>query len=205
MNIVDNAVTVVVDTVAGDLTGVGPHIVDQVRVVVVHSGIDDGYQDVVRTGGLGPGFRGVDVGVAFTTGNWKSLSAGQRSSLNDGGSDDDGKDLLNWLRGDKSKEGTSFRTREGLLGDIVNSDPFFVGTSEDYGYSVLGGDEGTKYSAYLQAKAARSPMIYVGANDGMLHGFDAETGKESFAVVLSSLYSDFADLADVDYDHQYFV
>ncbi|QQD17026.1 hypothetical protein I6N98_11630 [Spongiibacter nanhainus] len=144
-------------------------------------------------------------GVAFTTGNWKSLSAGQRSSLNDGGSDDDGKDLLNWLRGDKSKEGTSFRTREGLLGDIVNSDPFFVGTSEDYGYSVLGGDEGTKYSAYLQAKAARSPMIYVGANDGMLHGFDAETGKESFAVVLSSLYSDFADLADVDYDHQYFV
>ncbi len=143
--------------------------------------------------------------VAFTESNWGSLTSAQQNFLRDGGSVSDGKDLLNWLRGDKSNEGNPFRQRAGLLGDIVNSDPFFVGTQENYGYSKLSGSEGTSYNAYLSSKASRTPMIYVGANDGMLHGFNAVTGVESFAFMPTSLFEILPSLAEPDYDHHYYV
>lgn len=40
------------------------------------------------------------------------------------------------------------------------------------------------YAAYLKAKAsAGRRMVYVGANDGMLHGFNATSGVEQFAYI----------------------
>jgi type IV pilus assembly protein PilY1 len=52
-------------------------------------------------------------------------------------------------------------------------------------------------------------MVYVGANDGMLHGFDAETGSEKVAYVPASVYSNELDqglhyFADVDYQHRFY-
>lgn len=178
--------------------------------------LDNVYWDSDKSGIPAPGFRTIltfvgDVGststsgVSFTTSNWNSLTLSQRTLLRNGGSENDGKALLNWMRGDDSKEGSVFRIRSNVLGDIVNSDPFFVGNTEDFGYSVLDGDEGATYRTFLQTKSARSPMIYVGANDGMLHAFNASDGTEKFAVVLSSLYDGFSDLADPDYEHRYFV
>jgi type IV pilus assembly protein PilX len=54
-----------------------------------------------------------------------------------------------YLRGDRSLEGMPFRRRSSMLGDAVHSTPVYVDTPDH--------------------RAA----IYLGANDGMLHAFDA--------------------------------
>lgn len=90
-------------------------------------------------------------------------------------------DVLDYLRGSQSQEksqGGNFRNREGLLGDIVNSSP-----------------------AYAKA----SDTLFVGANDGMLHAFDARTGQERFAYVPLGVYPYLKQLSDPDYGHKYFV
>lgn len=56
------------------------------------------------------------------------------------------------------------------LGDIVHSTPVIVGRP-DAGFDRDYGDE--TYAAYVKAKKNRRHMVYVGANDGMLHGFNA--------------------------------
>ena len=48
-------------------------------------------------------------------------------------------------------------------------------------------------------------MIYVGANDGMLHGFDAATGVEKFAYIPVSAYPKLAELTESEYEHSYIV
>lgn len=101
-----------------------------------------------------------------------------------------------------------------LLGDIVSSNPAYVGT-EDYAYDELDGAEGTSYATFRNSSAykARRPMVYVGANDGMLHGFDArgtvdppaDQGKEIVAYIPNALFSKLPQLASPTYKHAYFV
>ena len=62
--------------------------------------------------------------------------------------------------------------------------------------------------SYLQFKSQnkdRQAILYVGSNDGMLHGFNADTGVELFAYIPSVLYPRLADLVEIDYVHQYYV
>lgn len=147
--------------------------------------------------------------VSFTQSNFNSLNIFQRNALKAGGSDNDGKDILNWIRGDQSKESeTGLRIRNKILGDIINSDPFFVGSTENFGYTTLPGTEGSTYSDFINTQSGkldRRNMLYVGGNDGMLHGFDAQTGKEIFGFVPLSVYENLPELADPDYDHLYYV
>jgi hypothetical protein len=71
------------------------------------------------------------------------------------------------------------------LGDIVNSTPIVVGpppffyTFDNYAaFKIsLGITEGTK----------RDPVVYVGSNDGLLHAFDLNTGKEKWAFLPKNL------------------
>ncbi len=131
---------------------------------------------------------------------WDSLSGDQKGKLGNS-------DVLDYLRGDQSKEvrnGGSYRNRDRLLGDIVNSDPYFVGT-QNFGYEILPGTEGATYKAYLSGKASQPKMLYVGANDGMLHGFDAVTGVERLAYVPNELMAKLPQLASPGYSHQYYV
>ena len=147
----------------------------------------------------------VKKAVDFTVANWGELTASQQDELRAGGSVADGKDRLSWLRGDKSNEGSKFRERATILGDIINSDPFFVGINENFGYNKLPGLEGSSYTSFLTDKAKRTPMIYVGANDGMLHGFNASTGVEKFAYIPVSAFPKLAELTDPEYEHSYIV
>ena len=149
-------------------------------------------------------------GVAFT---WENLNATQQTALNTntGGANDSlGSDRLSWLRGDQSKEVDKpngvFRVRTRLLGDIVNSDPFFVGKS-DYGYAALADPEGSAYTTFREGSAylSRSAMLYVGGNDGMLHALDATTGVERFAYVPNAAFATLSRLTAPSYAHQYFV
>lgn len=118
-----------------------------------------------------------------------------------------GQNVLNYLRGDTSQSvasGGTFRNRSATLGDIINSNPLYLST-EDYGYSILTGAEGSSYAAFVAAKT--NPTIYVGANDGMLHAFDPATGIERFAYVPQAVYANLPSLTQTTYNssHQYFV
>lgn len=138
------------------------------------------------------------TGVQFNATQWSSLSAAEQTALQN-------TDILNYLRGDKSKEksnGGTYRNRNYILGDIVHSAPEFVGPPNlKYPDSV----EATPYSAFATKYASREPIVYVGANDGMLHGFDANTGFEKFAFVPSSVYPNLASLSSPSYTHKFFV
>ena len=122
-------------------------------------------------------------------------------------------DMVNYLRGERSKEGTTkptapFRRRSGILGDIINSTPVIASKRANYGWSSASGlttAQRTAYSDYVRTtKAARPEYVYVGANDGMLHAFD-DSGMERFAYVPNGVLSNMAWLADPNYTHRYYV
>jgi Tfp pilus tip-associated adhesin PilY1 len=108
-------------------------------------------------------------GINFTK---NALSGTQLSALSN--TYDSVDNLVKWLQGDISQDLPSGKLRNRnrkLLGDIVNSDPVYT-ADENYAYDILPGAEGGTYSNFLRnTKTVRKDMIYVGANDGMLHGF----------------------------------
>jgi len=98
----------------------------------------------------------------------------------------------------------SFRTRVSRLGDIVNSRPVFVGESNE-GWSRLPGAPGSTYSTFVDSKETTADMVYVGANDGMLHALNAANGDEEFAFVPRAVFSKLKDLTREPYNHKFFV
>lgn len=148
------------------------------------------------------------AGIAFT---WEALNNTNRALLNIAG-DNLGESRVAYLRGERGGEqrnGGVFRNRSDLLGDIINSDPVYVG-KRDYGYSSATGltqTERESYQAFLSstAIARRPPMLYVGANDGMLHGFRVADGVEQLAYIPASLLGELPQLTRPDYNHRYYV
>jgi type IV pilus assembly protein PilY1 len=114
--------------------------------------------------------------------------------------------LVNYLRGDSTYEVATkttpqlFRKRDSVLGDIVHSQPLYIGPPR---YSYL--DSG--YPEWKAAHASRKPVVVVGANDGMLHGFDASTLAEKWAYVPPMVIPYLWHLADRDYAtaHHFYV
>jgi type IV pilus assembly protein PilY1 len=114
-------------------------------------------------------------GVAFT-----SAIAGTPSTLTDG--------VIDYLRGNRAGEGTTYRTRQHLLGDIINAEPVVVTYAD--GMSV----------------------VFQAANDGMLHAIDGRVdasattrGQELWAYVPRLVHGSLHQLADPAYSHKYFV
>ncbi|GAA6150696.1 pilus assembly protein [Pseudoteredinibacter isoporae] len=132
-----------------------------------------------------------------------------------------GERLLSYLRGEHTYErgvansatilsnfNKVFRDRVGeRLGDIAHSTPEFVaGPKENYPDKIEGEESSKSYVAFAKSKQNRRKMVYVGANDGMLHGFDAENGDERFAYVPSLMFNENAAfglhyLSSVNYSH----
>ena len=95
-----------------------------------------------------------------------------------------GQQVLEYLRGSNQNEGPAtlnFRSRAsaGPLGDIVDASPKYV-AAPNMPYQDFA-DPG--YGAFAAANSTRKAMVYVAANDGMLHAFDDDTGSERFAYV----------------------
>ncbi|MGO4760986.1 pilus assembly protein [Cupriavidus sp. 2KB_3] len=139
-------------------------------------------------------------GIPF---RYTSLPTDFQTIMTTGGAD--GTKRVNWLRGDQSNEGDAsgkFRARPTtILGDIVNSSPQYVGPP-NAGYA------GNDYAEFVLSKRSRKPVLYVGANDGMMHAFsakDEDGGKELFAYVPSLVYSKLPTLTNLDYVHTYTV
>jgi len=100
---------------------------------------------------------------------------------------------IRYLRGDRaSAADLGFRERSSLLGDIVNSKLLVVGPPA----SVF---PDPSYQAFRQAQAERPELVYVGANDGMIHAFAGKDGREVFAYVPQAIYSGLANLSDPGY------
>ncbi|MDG9670393.1 PilC/PilY family type IV pilus protein [Hahella sp. CR1] len=177
------------------------------------------------------GNAGVRDGVAFKT--FADLSDTMKADLymgvdidGDGNSTndaDDAQSLLNYIRGDDANKGAAtnkYRSRSGKLGDLVNSTPVYVGVPQmDWpdNTGVANTKFGTvdkKYSSF-KSSTKRDEVLYVGANDGMLHGFNASLtntnkGKEVFAYIPEAIASTSGTaglhyLASQDYVHKFYV
>ena len=156
------------------------------------------------TGRSGQGFR------------WANLDAAQQGFLNVNPStlavDGLGSARLDYLRGSDANEGSSssaFRVRAASkLGDIVNSNPVFVGPP-DAGYA----DPTYQTFRLNPVNAFRKSLVYVAANDGMLHGFCSDAfggicptaGMEAFAYIPSMVYPELNKLTMQGYQHKYYV
>ena len=127
---------------------------------------------------------------------WDSINAEVQTALNQPApaapSDGLGQDRLNYLRGDRAKEGSVFRKRNKLLGDIINSGVVHSGAPA----TNLGGPG---YAAFYEARKGRTPAVFVGANDGMFHAFNAVNGNELFAYVPSWFAPKLSALASPGY------
>ncbi len=111
-----------------------------------------------------------------------------------------GVNIVNYLRGDRTQEGTTdgkLRERYSRQGDVVNSEIWYTGRPN--------GNYAMGYNSFVSAQKNRTPMLYVGGNDGMLHGFSAKDGNELIAYVPRGVVGGLKALTDKDYKHQYYV
>ncbi|MCP3870548.1 MAG: hypothetical protein GY703_21135 [Gammaproteobacteria bacterium] len=120
-----------------------------------------------------------------------------------------GEQRLAYLRGDRGFEqanGGLFRNRSSALGDIINSYPRVQG-HKDFGYGVLPGEEGTRYTGFRNSTVYnnRPEVVFIGTNEGKLHAFHATTGEELFAYIPESIFPELWQLTDPGYTHRYFV
>ena len=146
--------------------------------------------------------------VSGVTGNTRCSAKGDSTSTIADGNADDIKGLINFSRGTDyfdydgdcklkgervaapyiDKNGKTIFGRKNYLGDIFHSEMVVVGApsadtsftsqnQESYWRSIKG------YDAWAKSLAGREERIYVGGNDGMLHSFDSETGKEKWAFI----------------------
>lgn len=124
--------------------------------------------------------------------------------------------MIDYIRGKRTDECTVCaspkRVREAVLGDIVNSTPVFIKDNSNPGYENLAvGTPGqSTYDAYkntsADAKAKRTEgVLFIGANDGMVHGFRETDGQEIFAYVPQSVFGKLHQLASPTYQHQFYV
>ena len=117
-----------------------------------------------------------------------------------------GAPLVNFLRGYRGNEQFAtndaakfYRTRGSILGDIIDGAPAFVSAPSQF-YADSG------YASFKTANASRPPMLYVPANDGMLHALyagtsttDTQGGTEAWSVIPSSVVANMYNLADANY------
>ena len=100
-----------------------------------------------------------------------------------------GANLVNYLRGDRTYEGTEtdnskyYRQRTHVLGDIANAQVVYV-TTPSRSYADAG------YAEFKSAQASRQAMVYAAANDGMVHAIAARgsTTTESLVKAAADAY-----------------
>ncbi|MFQ6108969.1 MAG: PilC/PilY family type IV pilus protein, partial [Candidatus Aminicenantales bacterium] len=116
--------------------------------------------------------------IDFTEGNVGTLGP----ILQDVNNDNEG--LIRFVRG----EGRTWK-----LGDINHSNPLVVGPP-----GGLASQMGDGYSDFKSNWQDRRKVVYVGANDGMIHCFDALTGEETWAFIPYNLLPKLKNMWVVD-------
>ena len=127
--------------------------------------------------------RGIAAGLNnFATANLSALKALMYDGVTPAPTDDEASKLINFVRGqdsyDENNDSQTTDQRDWKLGDIYHSEMAIVGPPKAID-TELAGDTNTEeyfklqngYQAFIDANASRDTIIYVGANDGMLHAF----------------------------------
>jgi len=125
------------------------------------------------------------------------LTAAQKIVANDGDN------MVKYLRGRTEFEATVFRDREHVLGDPVNATPAFVqAPRNNFNDAVT-----PSYAAFKTSNAGRQGVLYIAANDGMIHAFNGDTGDELWTYVPRIVFPKMASLATDNWDvrHEYLV
>lgn len=144
-----------------------------------------------------------DRTIAFA---WSRLSQQQRAALDlapwSNFDDGLGERRLDFLRGERNLEigqpGGIFRRRASVMGDAIHGAPLLVGAPS-------AGIMGAQYGAFFERHAKRPATLYLGANDGMLHAFDAASGRELFAYVPNLVLPWLNELSSPRYRHRAYV
>lgn len=136
---------------------------------------------------------GASAGNAF---RWDSLPTGYKTQMTTASTNQlsaaNAERALNYIRGDQSLEGLNgLRQREGgLLGPVVNGTPWIQGTPS----STLPGITADGYRTFFNTHKSRQRLLWVAANDGMLHAFNPASGSEVFAYVPGALANRLAEI-----------
>ncbi|MAZ39409.1 MAG: hypothetical protein CMF49_04750 [Legionellales bacterium] len=152
-----------------------------------------------------------DTASAVNFKTLRDLSLEQIIDLSGGFFFNRGQERIDYLRGDRSLEGRGFRVRDSVFGDVINSSPVVVSEPDSNWPDTAPFPTGNnKYSLFKSQNEDRAPVVYVGANDGMLHGFDGGSGQELMAYIPSSIFSinnneGLHYLTDPDYEHRFYV
>ena len=131
------------------------------------------------------------------------LNSAQQTAL--GTSTSERQNLINYMRGDDAQEEKNsgpYRTREAILGDIVDSQPVYVGKPSPNLYSNKSFTGQSSYFSFASSGTAvtRDAVLYVAGNDGYLHGFNATTGVELFGYMPAAvILNGFSSISDPDY------
>jgi type IV pilus assembly protein PilY1 len=181
------------------------------------------------------------AGIPF---EWSNLSTAEQTAL-DAGDASQTANRLQFLRGDPAEEienGGVYRNLDSVLADIIDSSSSWVGPPSKSIYDAyetpatwsdklntgasMPENSGQSYSTYVTTEATRENVVYVGANDGFLHGFSAgawdttgtifnsatNTGQEVLAYtpqgVLENIHNasnSYLDYANPQYGHNFFV
>ncbi|MBM5574232.1 pilus assembly protein [Deefgea sp. CFH1-16] len=124
----------------------------------------------------------------FTAANLGAMTAAQLAAL--GTATTDRSNVVNFLRGTEGI--TGFRTRpNGVLGDIIDSQPIVVS-------KPAGSTTDSAYEAYKTSNSARN-IVFIGANDGMLHAFSISNMTELMGYIPSPVYGNLKALTATDY------
>ena len=140
---------------------------------------------------------------ALSTAELSALGSNATSQVN----------MVNYLRGDATLEqkntGGIYRNRDTPFGDVVDSQPIYVGAPDANQFYTESFTGSSAYATFASNNATRAPLIFVAANDGMLHALDAGSGVETYAYIPAAVItSGLSQLSNPDYGtspaHQYF-
>jgi len=147
---------------------------------------------------------GLNSGVPL---KWSKLTDAQKLWFDedgDGTATNIEKQRLNYIRGKTATaiSASNYRARESLMGDIINSSPLYVGppTASEYENTDLE----SSFAGFITSKGDRDSMVYVGANDGLLHAFDTN-GNEKMAFAPSKVIPNLLEYSQEEYSHQFYV
>jgi type IV pilus assembly protein PilY1 len=146
-----------------------------------------------------------NTGIPF---RWSNISETDQNTLN--APDSRGEHRLNYIRGDTTYESTNpcntctFRPRKSILGDFINSAPVYVGPPSRIYPDDLESTDKT-HTAFRSSHKKRTGMVFVGGNDGMLHGFSTEDGTEKIAYIPNAVFPNLPQLTEKDYSHTSYV